>query len=192
MHVWNVLHVARRKYRTQKIAITSPPGHHLTTLSGCIFATKALVDNRKNLLISNISSTCIHNMVNFGPLMAQIRLPVWGTPANFNGFRVLACVTARHSSTGRQPNSAALNRGRHLYSAGRPSRWALATNAQQNFTKWVRLHVFLHDYLLIWFMVLCNFLATHWVWFCASVSYVRTICIVLFHDFVICVNVYYA
>ena len=30
------------------------------------------------------------------------------------------------SSSGRQPNFAAWNRGRHLYSAGRPSRWALA------------------------------------------------------------------
>jgi len=30
------------------------------------------------------------------------------------------------SSSGCQPNFAALNRGRHLYSAGRPSRWALA------------------------------------------------------------------
>jgi len=30
------------------------------------------------------------------------------------------------SSSGRQPNFAALNRGRHIYSAGRPSRWALA------------------------------------------------------------------
>jgi len=29
-------------------------------------------------------------------------------------------------SSGRQPNSAALNRGRHLHSVGRPSRWALA------------------------------------------------------------------
>ena len=29
------------------------------------------------------------------------------------------------SSSGRQPNFAALNRGRHLCSAGRPSRWAL-------------------------------------------------------------------
>jgi len=28
--------------------------------------------------------------------------------------------------SGRQPNFAALNRGRHMYSAGRPSRWALA------------------------------------------------------------------
>jgi len=30
------------------------------------------------------------------------------------------------SSSGRQPNLAALNRGRHLCSAGQPSRWALA------------------------------------------------------------------
>ena len=30
------------------------------------------------------------------------------------------------SSSGRQPNFAALNRWRHLCSAGRPSRWALA------------------------------------------------------------------
>ena len=37
-------------------------------------------------------------MVNFGPLAAEIGPIVWGTPANFNGFRVLACsVTARHS-----------------------------------------------------------------------------------------------
>ena len=34
--------------------------------------------------------------------------------------------TARDSSSGRQPNFAAFSRGRHLYSAGRPSRWALA------------------------------------------------------------------
>ena len=38
----------------------------------------------------------------------------------------LGSVTARHSSSGRQPSFAALNRGRHLYSAGRPSCWALA------------------------------------------------------------------
>jgi len=75
----------------------------------------------KNLLNSNISPTCPHNMVNFGPLTG-----VWGTPANFSGFHVLAVVTAWHSSSGRQPNFVALNRGRHLYSAGRPLRWALA------------------------------------------------------------------
>jgi len=31
-------------------------------------------------------------MVNFGPLTAEIRSGVWGTPANFNGFRVLAAL----------------------------------------------------------------------------------------------------
>ena len=31
-------------------------------------------------------------MVNFGPLTAEIRWRVWGTPANFNGFLVLAAL----------------------------------------------------------------------------------------------------
>ena len=31
-------------------------------------------------------------MLNFGLLAAEIGLPVWGTPANFNGFRVLAAL----------------------------------------------------------------------------------------------------
>jgi len=34
----------------------------------------------------------ISNMVNFGPLTAEIGSGVWGTPANFNGFRVLAAL----------------------------------------------------------------------------------------------------
>jgi len=54
---------------------------------------------RKNLLSSNISSTCSHNMVNFGPLSAEIDWRVWGTPANFNGFRILASLLQRHRST---------------------------------------------------------------------------------------------
>ena len=35
-------------------------------------------------------------------------------------FSYIGSVTARHFISGRQPNLAALNRGRHLYSAGRP------------------------------------------------------------------------
>jgi len=31
-------------------------------------------------------------MVNFGLLAAEIGLQVWGTPANFNWFRVLAAL----------------------------------------------------------------------------------------------------
>jgi len=41
----------------------------------------------KKLLNSNTSSAC-HNMVNFGPLTAEIGSRVWGTPANFNGLLV--------------------------------------------------------------------------------------------------------
>ena len=47
---------------------------------------------RKNLLSSNISSTCRRNMVNFGPLAAEIVSLVWGTAGNFNGFHVLATL----------------------------------------------------------------------------------------------------
>ena len=68
-------------------------------------------------------------MVNFGLLAAEILSLVWGTPANFNGFGIFAALL--HStlySSRRQPNFGALNRGRHLYSAGRPLRWVLAHN----------------------------------------------------------------
>jgi len=72
-----------------KIAKKSPSAHHRTTLSGYIFATKAHIDNRKkNLLSSNISSRCPHNMLNIGLLAAEIDTVVCGTPANLNGFRV--------------------------------------------------------------------------------------------------------
>jgi len=37
-------------------------------------------------------------MVNFGPLTAEIGLLVWGTPANFNGFRVLPSLLQRRRS----------------------------------------------------------------------------------------------
>jgi len=46
----------------------------------------------KNLLNSSISCRCPYNMLNFSPLTAEITLPVWGTPAHFNGFRVLAAL----------------------------------------------------------------------------------------------------
>jgi len=75
---------------TQKIAICTPSHNFL----GYIFATKAwsVLTIKKNLLNSNISPTCPHNMVNFGPPMAEIRSGVWGTAAAFNGFRVLAAL----------------------------------------------------------------------------------------------------
>jgi len=72
----------------------------------------------KKLVKQQYLPTCPYNMVNFGQLAAEIVSLVWDTPANFNGFRVLAALL--HGQT------ALLNKGRHLYSAGWPSRWALA------------------------------------------------------------------
>jgi len=46
----------------------------------------------KKFLSSNTSSICPGNMVNFGPLTAEIGSGVWGTRANFNWFRVLAAL----------------------------------------------------------------------------------------------------
>jgi len=46
----------------------------------------------KNLFSSNTSSTGSHNMANFSPLAAEIGSGVCGTPANINGFRVLAAM----------------------------------------------------------------------------------------------------
>jgi len=43
-----------------------------------------LRNEAKKMLNSNISSRCPQNIANFGPLTAEIGLPVCGTPANFN------------------------------------------------------------------------------------------------------------
>ena len=94
-----MLLAARCKCGTQKNRQKSPSGHHRTNLSGHIFATKARIDNRKkNLLSSDMSSTYLHNMANFGTLTVEICCRVWGTPANFNGFRVLSSLLQRRRS----------------------------------------------------------------------------------------------
>jgi len=83
-----VLLAARCKYGTQKIA----KNRHLGTIAQLWQAIRHLLTIGKKLLSSNISSTCPHNLVNFGPLAAEIVLLVWGTAANFNGFGVLAAL----------------------------------------------------------------------------------------------------
>jgi len=123
MQVWNVLHVARWKCRTQKIAKNSPSGHHRTTLSGYIFVTKARIDNRKKA----VKQQCLPHMTSqYGELWPTSGWDLLASlehPSKFQRVSRLGSVTARHSSSGRQPNFAALN---ILYSEGRPSRWALA------------------------------------------------------------------
>jgi len=62
-------------------------------IASAVLATKARIANRKKMFSNRpTSSTCPHNMANFGPLTAEIGSGVWDTPANFNGFRVFASL----------------------------------------------------------------------------------------------------
>jgi len=77
----------------QKWRKKSPSAHHCTTLSAISSQLRHVSTiGEKNLLNSNMSSTCSHNMANFSLLMAEMGSGVWGTPANFNGFCVLAAL----------------------------------------------------------------------------------------------------
>jgi len=106
MQVSNVLHAAHWKYRTQKITKNLSFVHHYTTLSGYIFATKAYIDDRKkNLLNSNISSTCSHSMVNFGPL-GWDQFTSLGHHNKFHWVSGLDFVTSLTSFIGGQPHFA--------------------------------------------------------------------------------------
>jgi len=68
MQVWNVLHAAHWKIQDAKFDIcASSQLRHVSTIGN-------------NLLNSNISSTCPHNMVNFGPLTAEIGYWRFGAP----------------------------------------------------------------------------------------------------------------
>jgi len=73
----------------KKIAILAP-SHNFVVLY--LWNCGIYRQLEKSLLNANTSSTWPDNMVNFGLLMAEICWQVWGTPATFNGFRVLATL----------------------------------------------------------------------------------------------------
>jgi len=52
--------------------------------------TRVSTIRKENWLNTDTSSTFSHNMVNFGLLTAEICWWLWGTPAYFNRFRILA------------------------------------------------------------------------------------------------------
>ena len=89
MQVWNVLHATRWKYRMQKIAILAP-SHNFVGLY--LRSWGMYQQSEKTLLNNDTASTYPRNTVNFGLLTAEICWRVWCTPANFNGFRVLAAL----------------------------------------------------------------------------------------------------
>ena len=101
MQVWNVLHAACCKYRTQKSRQELPSGHHRTIWSGCIFATKAHIDNRKkNLLRSNMSSTCPTIWWTSAYTSGWDRSGSLGHPCKFQRVSRLGSVSARHLVVG--------------------------------------------------------------------------------------------
>jgi len=79
-----------------------PKIRHLGTIAPLCLAISSQLRHvstiGKKVLNSNAFPTCAHNIVNFCPLTARIRGRVWGTPANFNGFRVLPPLLERSRS----------------------------------------------------------------------------------------------
>jgi len=84
------------------------------------------------------------------PISGWDLLASLGYPNKFQRVSRLGSVTARHCGTGRHPSFAALNRGRHLYSAGRPSRWALAHISSS--------HYFWKEMFYAWFKICMHIL----------------------------------
>jgi len=78
------------------------------------------------MLSSNISSTGLHNMVNFGPLAAEIGSVVWSAPANFNGFRVLAALLHGTPAVGVSQTLRVEQRAPPIFGTAAIIRWASA------------------------------------------------------------------
>ena len=99
MHVWNVLHAARWKYWTQKIAILAP-SHIFVGLYLRSWGTYRQLE--KDLLNIDTSPTCPHNMVNLRPPNSWDLLASLGHPCKFQRVSRLGSITAQHSSTRHQ------------------------------------------------------------------------------------------
>ena len=106
MHVWNVLHAYRWKYRTQKWRKKSPSGHHHTTLSGYIFTTKARIGSQKKKLKQRY---LLHISSQYGklqPTSGWDRFGSLGHPSKFQRVSRLGFITALTSLSAGQPNFA--------------------------------------------------------------------------------------
>ena len=105
MQVWNLLHAAHWKHRTQKVA----KNRHLGTITQLCRAISSQLRHvstiGKKLSNNNISSTCLQNMVNCHPLTAEIGTGL-GHPSKFQRVSRLGFVTAATSLNGKQPNFA--------------------------------------------------------------------------------------
>jgi len=126
MQVWNVLHAARWKCRTQKIAKIG----HLGTIAQLCRAISSQLRHISTIGKELVKQQYLLQMSpqygDLRPTSGWDRFSILGHPSEFQLVSRLNSITARQSGRGREPNFAALNRGRHLYLEGRPSHWALA------------------------------------------------------------------
>jgi len=125
MQVWNVLQAARWKYRTQKWC----KNPHLSTIAQICRAISSQQRHISTIGKKLLRQHCLFQMrLQYGelrPTNGWDRLAGLGTQSYFNGYRVLTALLHGSQVVG-VSQTAALNRGRHLCSARRPSRWALA------------------------------------------------------------------
>jgi len=103
---------------------------HLGTIAQLCRAISSQIRHVSTIRNKLVKQQCVLQMSpQYGvlqPASGWDRFTSLGHPCKFQRVSRLGSVTERQSSSERQPNFVALNRGRYLCSAGRPSRWALA------------------------------------------------------------------
>ena len=123
MQVWNVLHAASWKYRTQK-------NRYFGTIAQLCRAISSQLRHVSTIGKKLVKQQYVLHMfpqhAELWPTSGWDRFTSLRHPCKFLRLSRLGSITARQSSSERQPNFVALNRWRHLCLAGRPSRWALA------------------------------------------------------------------
>jgi len=106
----------------------SPKNRHLGTIAQICWAISSQLRHRSTYRQSekNVKQQRLpHVSSQYGelrPTSGSDLLAILGDTCKFQRVSRLGSVTAQHSSSERQPNFAALNRGHHLYYTGRPSR----------------------------------------------------------------------
>jgi len=78
------------------LEMQDPKNRHLGTIAQLCPAISSQLRHvsiiGKKLVKQQCLPKCSYNMVNVGPVAAEMVSLVWGTPANVNGFRVLAAL----------------------------------------------------------------------------------------------------
>ena len=105
MHVWYVLHVARWKYRMQKIAKNSPSGHHHNIIR-LYLRNEGIYRQSEKKLVKQQYLLLLPQYGRLWPSNGWDRFDCLGHPRKFQRVSHLAFVTAATSLTGGQPNFA--------------------------------------------------------------------------------------